>query len=200
VRRRADAYDREVKSALLVAVLVSAVLVAGSASRQARVKVPEVKAVGASKEQAKWLRRLGLTPDSPSASTAAARREGVSIEKAAQRPDVEVLRLKIYDAYKPATVLVLAVRRPAYFLRHQLESYLPRFPTRSGAKSTQTLLQDPFYLRVVDMRKMFVYEQTDGPYRNGGFREVGYGVRSDLVRCTSVPASGPAKVPPCPSR
>ncbi len=186
------------KTVRFIAALAIVVLATGCGSQQARVKVPEVQAVDASKKEAQWLRRLHLTPASALATSVSASAIGVSIQKAARQPGVEILRLKIYSAKAPATALVLAVKRPAYFLRHQLRSFLHLRQNPFEFSSRRTPLRDPFYLRVVDTRGRFVFERYEGVKRGNYQGELYYGIRGDLTGCVYTVLLGPGKIPPCP--
>ncbi len=101
-----------------------------------------------------WLRKLGLTQSTPVATGARADKVAASILKVAWVPGVQVVSLNVYSTPKLASplapALVLAVARPAYFLRHQLKPILPKLS--GNGKGT------PSYLLVVDLRAKRVLE------------------------------------------
>ena len=106
------------------------------------------------------------------------------IKNIARVPGVEIVRLKIYKA-PSATSLVLAVVRPAYFLRHQLKPIL-------------THLGDPVYVRVVDGKKRAVLEWYSAVARGKSPSGGSLYVRHGLEGCSPIVALGWFEVKPCP--
>jgi hypothetical protein len=134
-----------------------------------------------------WLARLGLTLSAPAVTSARADRIAESIRRAAEKPGVQVVSLKIYAAPAPAPALVLAVARPTFFLRHQLKPILSR-------------LGDPRYLRIVDAKAKRVLEWYGAPARGALASEGALGVRHGLEGCSPIVALGWSRIPPCPSK
>jgi hypothetical protein len=153
----------------------------------ARVQTLDVEASRPSAMEQQWLEELGLTPSSPTASGARASRLAKSIRKAVKKSGVQVqiVRLKIYSRTPLsglAPALVLAVIKPAYYLRHRLRPILP-------------LLASSAYLRIVDGRARRALEWYGTP--NGGALYV----RPGLEKCSPIVAFGwPINLPPCPSK
>jgi len=136
-----------------------------------------------------WLGKLGLTQSTPVATGARADKVSASILKVAWVPGVQVVSLNVYSAPKPASslapALVLAVARPAYFLRHQLKPILTKLSgKRSGAN----------YVLVVDMRAKRVLEWYFSSKEGSLF------VRHGLERCSPIVAHGWGSLSPCPSK
>ena len=141
-----------------------------------------------------WLRKLGLTQSTPVATGARADKVSAPILKAAWVPGVQVVSLNVYSAPKPASslapALVLAVARPAYFLRHQLKPILTKLSgKRSGAN----------YVLVVDEKAKRVLESYGASF--GSHSEGSLYVKPGLYSCSPiVTLSPPLNPPPCPSK
>jgi len=137
-----------------------------------------------------WLGKLGLTQSTPVATGARADKVSAPILKAALVPGVQIVSLNVYSTPKLASplapALVLAVARPAYFLRHQLKPILPRL-TGNGKGAAS-------YLLVVDMRAKRVLEWYST--RHGGSLYV----RRGLESCSPIVAHGWGSLSPCPSK
>ena len=80
-----------------------------------------------------WLTRLGLSLNARTVTGVRAYRRSVPSLASPGKPGVQVVGLRIYSTPKLAPsltpVLILAVARPADFLRHQLKSVLPYLTT-----------------------------------------------------------------------
>jgi hypothetical protein len=137
-----------------------------------------------------WLGKLGLTQSTPVATGARADKVAASILKVAWVPGVQVVSLNVYSAPKPASplapALVLAVARPAYFLRHQLKPILPKLTGNGKGVAS--------YLLVVDMRAKRVLEWYFSSKEGSLF------VRHGLERCSPIVAHGWGSLSPCPSK
>lgn len=189
-----------------IALASAAVLAAGCGTRHGQratstVKTPNVQALRLSKMEREWLTRLGLTLSAPAVTGARAEKREEAIRRAARKPGVQVVSLKIYStpvrASSLAPALVLAVARPAHFLRHQLR---PIIPLLNGSGNVNA-----FYLRVVDERRKTVLEWSGRPARNSSGNAFFHGelyVRHGLERCSPIAAGGGPMIglPPCPSK
>jgi hypothetical protein len=143
-----------------------------------------------------WLGRLGLTLSAPAATGVRVDRRAESIRRAVQKPGVQVVSLRIYStpALAPslAPALVLAVARPAYFLRHQLKPVLPHLATSGNVNA--------YYLRIVDGQAKPVLEWTGSSLRGATNSEGSLSVRPGLEGCSPIEALGWMRIPPCPSK
>jgi hypothetical protein len=119
-----------------------------------------------------------------------------SIRRAVQKPGVQIVSLRIYStaALAPslAPALVLAVARPAYFLRHQLKPILPHLTTNENVNA--------YYLRIVDGRAKPVLEWDGSSLRGAPYSEGSLYVRPGLKGCSPITALGWSRIPPCPSK
>ncbi|MGC9974879.1 MAG: hypothetical protein ABSC36_05775 [Gaiellaceae bacterium] len=179
----------------IVATLAAALLFSGCGS-QGQPATPHLKVVSPSATERGWLKGLNLAVSSPAASTPAAERRAGAIQRLARVPGVETVRLKIYKTPALTTSLVLAVSRPAYFLRHQLKPILPQLTANGHATA--------YYLRIVDDHGKTVLEWSGRPERSssgGAFFHGSLYVRPGLERCSPIVAVGwPMRLPPCPSK
>lgn len=138
---------------------------------------------------------MSLTVSSPATSTPAAEKKAEAIRRSARVPGVEIVRLKVFESPALATSLLLAVSRPAYFLRHQLKPIIPQL-TANGNDIA-------YYLRIVDDRGETVLEWSGRPERSssgGAFFQGSLYVRPGLEGCSPIEALGWDHVPPCPSK
>lgn len=184
---------------LTVAALATAVLLTGCGAKHSRrttstAAAPNLQALPPSKTEREWLRILGLTQSSPVATGARADEVAASILKVAWVPGVQVVSLNVYSIPKRASALasalVVAVARPAYFLRHQLKPILTKLSgKRIGAH----------YVLVVDEKAKRVLESFGASF--GSHSEGSLYVRPGLYSCSPiVTLSPPPNPPPCPSK
>ena len=195
---RAAPYScQKMRVAVLAAVvLVSVALLAGCGTRQGQQTTPNVGALRPSPTARSWFGRLGLALSVPVATGVRADKRAESIRRAAKGPGVQIVSLRIYStpALAPslAPALVLAVARPAYFLRHQLKPVLPHLTTRGNVNA--------YYLRIVDGQAKPVLEWTGSSLRGAPYSEGSVYVRPGLEGCSPIVAIGWDRVPPCPSK
>lgn len=191
------------RAAVLAAVvLVSAGLLAGCGTRHGqsatlRVRTMNGGAPRPSPMERHWFGRVGLTLSAPAATGVRADRRTESIRRAAQKPGVQIVSLRVYStpALTPSLspALVLAVARPAYSLRHQFKTVLPLLAENRSA----------YYLRVVDGRAKRVLEFYWSPARGASIQaaEGSIYVRPALLGCSPIMIVGEqGRVPPCPSK
>jgi hypothetical protein len=179
----------------IVAALAAAVLVSGCGSH-AQPATPHLKALSPSKTEREWLKGLSLTVSSPAASTPAAATKAGAIDRLARLPGVEIVRLKVYNAPVLTTALVVAVARPAYFLRHQLKPIIPQLTANGN--------DIPYYVRVVDGEGKTVLEWSGRQEKSSNGKAFFYGtgyVKPGLESCSPIATFGrPIGLPPCPSK
>lgn len=137
-----------------------------------------------------WLGKAGLTESTPTSTSDRADKLSASILKVAWVPGVQVVSLDVYSTPKLASplapALVLAVAKPANFLRHQLKPILPKLSgNRNGAAS---------YLLVVDLSAKRVLESYSTPHGGSLY------VRRGLESCSPIAAHGWSNLRPCPSK
>ena len=175
---------------LTVSVLAAIVLLAGCGAGHdhrstSTATTPNVLTLAPSKMERAWLKNLRLTRSTPAATGVRADEIAASIRKAASVPGVRIASVSVYSTPALASALVLQVARPAYFLRHQLESILPKL-TGNG--------KDPSYLLIVDVRAKRVLEWYGTPHGGSLY------MRRGLESCSPIAAHGWSNLEPCPSK
>lgn len=185
--------------ALVLAVLLTRCDALRGQQTTSTATTPNFQALPPSKMKREWLGKAGLTESTPTSTSYRADKLSASILKVAWVPGVQVVSLDVYSTPKLASplapLLVLAVGKPAYFLRHQLKPILSKLSAnRNGAH----------YVLVVDMRAKRVLEWYGSPARGrsgASSYEGGLYVRPDLFSCSPIMVhSPPPNPPPCPSK
>ena len=145
-----------------------------------------------------WLTRLGLSLNARTVTGVRAYRRSYHLWQALGKPGVQVVGLRIYSTPKLAPsltpVLILAVARPAYSLRHQLKSVLPYLTTGQKVNA--------YYLRIVDGQGKRVLEWDGSSLRGETYSVTSLYVRPGLRGCSpiSILEGRSGRVPPCPSK